>query len=171
MEKAKTRYRSRSTSASSRKSGDSRHRSPDYRRNRDRNASNDDGDRYRKGGHDTKSPPQTKCLGVFGLSANTSEDKIYEIFSKFGKIKRINVIFDTKTGRSRGFCFVYFKHLSDAVDAKKSCSGMEIDNRRIRVDFSITNRPHEPTPGVYKGRRTSRDRSRRRSRSRSRSRS
>lgn len=31
---------------------------------------------------------------------------------------------------------------------------MEIDHRRIRVDYSITQRPHEPTPGVYKGRST-----------------
>lgn len=31
---------------------------------------------------------------------------------------------------------------------------MEIDNRRIRVDYSITLRPHEPTPGIYKGRST-----------------
>lgn len=43
-----------------------------------------------------KPPPRSKCLGVFGLSAGTTEDKIYEIFSKYGKIKRINVIFDTK---------------------------------------------------------------------------
>lgn len=99
-------------------------------------------------------PPKSKCLGVFGLSANTTEDKIYDIFSKYGKIKRINVIFDTKTGRSRGFCFIYYKHLRDAKDAKESCTGMEIDHRRIRVDYSITQRPHEPTPGVYKGRST-----------------
>jgi len=30
----------------------------------------------------------------------------------------------------------------------------EIDGRRIRVDFSITKRPHTPTPGVYMGRPT-----------------
>lgn len=44
--------------------------------------------------------------------------------------------------------------MRDAKDAKESCSGMEIDYRRIRVDYSITSRPHEPTPGVYKGRST-----------------
>lgn len=44
--------------------------------------------------------------------------------------------------------------MRDAQDAKESCSGMEIDYRRIRVDYSITKRPHEPTPGVYKGRST-----------------
>lgn len=43
-----------------------------------------------------KPPAKTKCLGVFGLSVQTSEDKIHDIFGKFGKIKRINVIFDTK---------------------------------------------------------------------------
>ncbi len=31
---------------------------------------------------------------------------------------------------------------------------MEVDGRRIRVDYSITKRPHTPTPGVYMGRPT-----------------
>lgn len=34
---------------------------------------------------------------------------------------------------------------------------MEIDQRIIRVDYSITTRPHTPTPGVYKGRTSRRD--------------
>lgn len=28
---------------------------------------------------------------------------------------------------------------------------MELDDRRIRVDFSITDRAHTPTPGTYMG--------------------
>ena len=38
------------------------------------------------------------------------------------------------------------------VQAKDCCNGIEIDGRNIRVDFSITKRPHSPTPGVYLGR-------------------
>lgn len=49
-------------------------------------------------------PPKSKCLGVFGLSPNTKEDKIHEIFSKYGKIKRINVIFDTKVWHEKKIC-------------------------------------------------------------------
>lgn len=60
--------------------------------------------------------------------------------------------FHLQSGRSRGFCFVYFDRLEDAVVAKESSSGLEIDYRRIRVDYSITQRPHTPTPGIYKGR-------------------
>lgn len=33
-------------------------------------------------------------------------------------------------------------------------NGVELDGRRLRVDFSITKRPHTPTPGVYMGRPT-----------------
>lgn len=42
---------------------------------------------------------------------------------------------------------------------------MEIDSRRIRVDYSITQRPHDPTPGIYKGKVSARDRERDRDRS------
>ena len=57
-----------------------------------------------------------------------------------------------QTGRSRGFGFVYYENEDDAADAKERVNGMELDGRRIRVDFSITQRPHTPTPGVYVGR-------------------
>lgn len=42
-----------------------------------------------------------------------------------------------------------------------------VDDRRIRVDYSLTKRPHDRTPGYYAGKPTSElpDRRRRRSRS------
>ncbi|XP_067626594.1 transformer-2 sex-determining protein-like isoform X2 [Eurosta solidaginis] len=97
-------------------------------------------------------PLPNRCIGIFGLSVYTTQQKIREIFSKFGPIERIQVVIDAQTGRSRGFCFIYYEDLNDAKAAKDACSGMEIDDRRIRVDFSTTQRPHTPTPGVYMGR-------------------
>lgn len=38
--------------------------------------------------------------------------------------------------------------------AKENCSGLTIDDRKIRVDYSITQRAHTPTPGVYMGKPT-----------------
>lgn len=90
-------------------------------------------------------------MGIFGLSVVTDEYKIRDIFTKYGNIERIQVVLDAKTGRSRGFCFVYFENLTDAKVAKDGTNGLEIDGRRIRVDYSITQRPHTPTPGVYMG--------------------
>ena len=33
-------------------------------------------------------------------------------------------------------------------------NGADLDSRKIRVDYSITKRPHTPTPGMYMGRPT-----------------
>ncbi|KAF6767858.1 hypothetical protein AHF37_07603 [Paragonimus kellicotti] len=132
----------------------------------------------------------SRCLGVFGLSLHTQERDLYDIFSRYGPIDDLQLVYDNYTGsfpqgfctfvlgRSRGFGFVYFNHVADAKAAKADAHGLEVDGRPIRCDFSITDRPHSPTPGIYMGRPTRRSAPRRRSisrgrysRSRSRSRS
>ncbi|XP_038044721.1 transformer-2 protein homolog alpha-like [Patiria miniata] len=129
-----------------------------------------------------ENPTENDCIGVFGLSLYTTETDLREVYTVYGPLDRCEVVYDHKTGRSRGFAFVTFHNVEDARDAKVRTDGMEIDGRRIRVDFSITKRAHTPTPGIYMGqptfpekRRDFRDlspyRSRGRSFSRSRSRS
>uniref|UniRef100_A0AAU6S4X7 Transformer-2b n=1 Tax=Riptortus pedestris TaxID=329032 RepID=A0AAU6S4X7_RIPPE len=99
-------------------------------------------------------PEPNRCLGVFGLSIYTTEQEIHHIFSKYGPVESVQVVIDAKTGYSRGFCFVYFENYEDARVAKEQCTGMEINGRKIRVDYSITHRAHTPTPGIYMGKPT-----------------
>ncbi|XP_061716557.1 transformer-2 protein homolog alpha isoform X6 [Cydia pomonella] len=103
---------------------------------------------------DRENPTPSRCLGIFGLSLYTTEQQINHIFSKYGPVEKVQVVIDAKTGRSRGFCFVYYESQDDAKVAKNECTGMEIDGRRIRVDYSITQRAHTPTPGIYMGKPT-----------------
>jgi len=98
-----------------------------------------------------ENPSPNKCLGVFGLSLRTTERDLREVFSRYGPIEECTIVVDAQTGRPRGFAFIYFENLDDAKAAKESCNGIEIDGRRIRVDFSITQRAHTPTPGIYMG--------------------
>jgi transformer-2 protein len=91
---------------------------------------------------------------VFGLSLYTTERELKDIFSKYGPIEDVQVVYDRQTGRSRGFAFVYYDEIDDAREAKEKTNGVEVDGRRIRVDFSITKRPHTPTPGIYMGKPT-----------------
>eukprot|EP00795_Rhopilema_esculentum_P014202 gene14202-5212_t len=103
---------------------------------------------------DRDAPPEGKCLGIFGLSLYTTEREVKEMCDRYGEVESCQIVYDHATGRSRGFSFVYFKDVDSAVEAKERLNGQELDGRRIRVDFSITQRPHTPTPGVYMGRPT-----------------
>merc|ERR1712165_570248 len=105
-------------------------------------------------------PEASTCLGVFGLSLYTTERELEKEFSKFGPLQKVQVVLDGKTGRSRGFAFVYFEAMEDAKAAKDAMCDTEIDGRKIRVDYSITKRSHTPTPGVYMGKPTYRNESR-----------
>ncbi|XP_055534543.1 transformer-2 protein homolog alpha-like [Wyeomyia smithii] len=95
--------------------------------------------------------PPSLVLAVFNLSIYTTEAELYDVFSKFGPLKKATVVLDAKTGRSRGFGFVYFDSIEDAKVAHAQADGIEIGDRRIRIDFSATEKPHDPTPGVYFG--------------------
>ncbi|XP_053689984.1 transformer-2 protein homolog alpha-like [Sabethes cyaneus] len=95
--------------------------------------------------------PPSLVLAVFNLSIYTTEAELYDVFSKFGPLKKATVVLDAKTGRSRGFGFVYFDSIEDAKVAHAQADGIEIGDRRIRIDFSATEKPHDPTPGVYYG--------------------
>ncbi|VDD75885.1 unnamed protein product [Mesocestoides corti] len=107
-----------------------------------------------------------KVLGVFGLSVHTTERDLYNIFSSYGRVRDIQMVYDNLTGRSRGFAFVYYDSTEDARRAKTNCEGgLDIDGKIARVDYSLTTAPHKPTPGVYMGKlRTGFDEDRRRSR-------
>lgn len=61
-------------------------------------------------------PDPSTCLGVFGLSLYTTERDLREVFSRYGPLAGVNVVYDQRTGRSRGFAFVYFERLEDSKE-------------------------------------------------------
>lgn len=99
---------------------------------------------------------QPSCvLGIFGISHQTTEADLQEIFGKFGLVDRITIIYDKMSNVSRGFGFIYFKPTEQegATKAKEAMSGTELHGRQIRVDYSLTHKPHDSTPGQYMGER------------------
>lgn len=86
---------------------------------------------------------------MFGLNFTTTERDLEREFGRYGKIDRVQVVLDGPTKRSRGFAFIYFENVDDAEKARDNLNGTEISGFKIRVDFSITNAAHKPTPGVY----------------------
>ncbi|CAL5430999.1 unnamed protein product [Camellia sinensis] len=72
---------------------------------------------------------------IGNMSFYTTEEQVYELFSRAGEIKKIIMGLDKNTKTPCGFCFVLYYSREDAEDSVKYISGTILDDRPIRVDF------------------------------------
>ncbi|XP_044627288.1 nuclear cap-binding protein subunit 2 isoform X2 [Equus asinus] len=74
-------------------------------------------------------------LYVGNLSFYTTEEQIYELFSKSGDIKKIIMGLDKMKKTACGFCFVEYYSRADAENAMRYINGTRLDDRIIRTDW------------------------------------
>jgi nuclear cap-binding protein subunit 2 len=72
---------------------------------------------------------------IGNMSFYTTEEQVYELFSRAGEIKKIVMGLDKNSKTPCGFCFVLFYSREDTEDAVKYISGTILDDRPIRADF------------------------------------
>lgn len=72
---------------------------------------------------------------VGNLSFYTTEEQIYELFSKSGDIKKIIMGLDKMKKTACGFCFVEYYSRADAENAMRYINGTRLDDRIIRTDW------------------------------------
>lgn len=89
-------------------------------------------------------------LFVGGISWNTSQQSLEELFSQAGTVLSASIITDKMTGRSKGFGFVEMSSEEEAQNAIKMFDGQEHDGRNIAVSIA---RPKEdrPRPSFNRG--------------------
>jgi len=80
--------------------------------------------------------PPDNVLFVCKLNKATQDDDLQIIFSRFGHIRRCEVIRDRKTGESLNYAFIEFERPEDCEQAYFKMDNVLIDDRRIHVDFS-----------------------------------
>lgn len=78
---------------------------------------------------------ESTSLYIGNLSFYTTEEQIYELFSKCGEIKRIIMGLDRLQRTPCGFCFVEYYTREDALACKKYLDGTILDDRIIRCDI------------------------------------
>jgi len=84
-----------------------------------------------------------KKLFVGGLSFETTDGSLKEIFSAAGTVESATVIIDRMSGRSKGFGFVEMSTEEEAKKAIEMLNGKNIDGRNITVNEA---RPMEARP-------------------------
>lgn len=75
-----------------------------------------------------------KTLFVGRLAYDLTEEDLAVEFGYFGKIKKVRLVKDTKTEKSRGYAFIEFEREKDLKEAYKEADGRKISGRRIVVD-------------------------------------
>jgi cold-inducible RNA-binding protein len=77
-----------------------------------------------------------KKLYVGGLSYNTDEETVRNLFGQAGEIIAVNIIKDKFTNQSRGFGFVEMATEAQAAEAIKLFNGKQLDGRSLTVNES-----------------------------------
>ncbi|KAI1758960.1 RNA-binding domain-containing protein [Hypoxylon sp. FL1150] len=124
------------------------------RRRTDHGRDNKDGDAEAVNAQ-TEEPPDdplrnATTLYVGNLSFYTTEEQVYELFSRCGEIKRLVMGLDRNNKTPCGFCFVEYYTHQDALDCMKYIGGTKLDERIIRTDLD---------PGFEEGRQYGRGKS------------
>jgi len=90
-------------------------------------------------------------LYISNLPLETRTEDLRLQFEKFGAIDECRVISNPVSKESRGFAFLTFHDLKSSEDALSAMDGKDYDGKVLRVEKAKRSKPHDPTPGQYKG--------------------
>ncbi|KAG7574751.1 RNA recognition motif domain [Arabidopsis suecica] len=85
---------------------------------------------------------QSNNLWVGSLTPETTESDLTELFGRYGDIDRITVY------SSRGFAFIYYRHVEEAVAAKEALQGANLNGSQIKIEYA---RPAKPCKSLWVG--------------------
>lgn len=83
-------------------------------------------------------------LFVGGIPYSLTNQKLEEMFAKFGTVASAKIIIDIYSGNSKGFAFVEMQEESGAQKAIKELDGFAVEGRKIGVSVA---RPKESFGG------------------------
>lgn len=75
-------------------------------------------------------------LFIGDLSLEVNDEMLSNVFTKYNSLVQANVMWDMKSGRSRGYGFVCFNDRNDAEDALQSMNGYVLGDRPIRLNWA-----------------------------------
>ncbi|KAG8146097.1 hypothetical protein E2320_012491 [Naja naja] len=76
-------------------------------------------------------------LFVARLNLQTTEEKLKEVFSRYGDIRKIRLVRDLVTGFSKGYAFIEYKEERALLKAHRDANKLIVDQREIFVDFEL----------------------------------
>ncbi len=78
------------------------------------------------------------------LSRELTEDDLRELFTKYGRVKSVNIIRDRYTKLSRGFGFCDMPVQEEAEAAIIGLDGMQVMGRYLDISVAVPRKPQKP---------------------------
>lgn len=78
-------------------------------------------------------PTDQARLYVGNLSFEATEDELKDLFKGFGHVRSVEIIYNTRTYRSKGYAFVEMEQLADAQRAAEVLHGQPFMGRELMV--------------------------------------
>ena len=95
-------------------------------------------------------PPTDQArLYVGNLSFEATEAEVEDLFKGFGRVRSVEIIYNTRTYRSKGYAFVEMQELADARRAAEVLHGQPFMGRELMVSAAsekMENRDKAPEP-------------------------
>jgi len=90
-----------------------------------------------------KSPPRpqevtTPRLYVGNLSYDATEADLEELFKGFGSVKSVEIVYNRRTHRSKGYAFVAMHHINDAKRAVEILHDQPFMGRKLIVNGAVS---------------------------------
>jgi len=96
-------------------------------------------------------PDITMDIYVGNLPYTATEEELGELFASFGPVKRVTIIKDRETGRSKGFGFVSLADESQVHGAIEAINGAEFGGRVLKANSSEPKPKREPGSAPQQG--------------------
>ncbi len=88
-------------------------------------------------------PTENGRLYVGNLSFETTEPELEDLFKGFGRVRSVEIIYNSRTYRSKGYAFVEMEELSDAKRAAEELHGQPFMGRELRVSAASEKNEHD----------------------------
>lgn len=82
-------------------------------------------------------PKVNTTVYVSNLSYKRDVVGVKKLFSSYGKVKKIKIVFDLETEKSKGMAFVEMATVAEAKTAIENLNGEVIDGRTLKASWAI----------------------------------